>query len=59
LTDESLLPGRESIVVDPPEGAERGSAVLDWKDGKIVGLEVLSASFCLHADLLSKAERIA
>ena len=32
--------------------------VLDWKDGKIVGLEVLDASALLHADLLAQAERI-
>jgi uncharacterized protein YuzE len=31
--------------------------VLDWKDGKIVGLEVLDASALLHPDLLAQAAR--
>jgi hypothetical protein len=31
--------------------------VMDWKDGKIVGLEVLDASSLLHADLLGQAKR--
>jgi hypothetical protein len=30
---------------------------MDWKNGKIVGLEVLDASSPLHADLLAQAER--
>jgi hypothetical protein len=30
---------------------------MDWKDGKIAGLEVLDASALLHADLLAQAER--
>ena len=42
LTGEDLLPGRNSVPCDPPEG-ERAFVVLDWKDGKIVGLEVLDA----------------
>jgi hypothetical protein len=32
--------------------------VLDWKDGRIAGLEVLDASKLLHDDLLSLAEQI-
>jgi hypothetical protein len=31
--------------------------VMDWKDGKITGLEVLDASALLHADLLAQARR--
>jgi hypothetical protein len=31
--------------------------VLDWREGKIVGLEVLDASALLHADLLAEAVR--
>jgi len=31
--------------------------VLDWKDGKIVGLEVLDAAALLHPDLLAQAVR--
>lgn len=30
---------------------------MDWKDGKIVGLEVLGASELLHQDLLTQAVR--
>jgi uncharacterized protein YuzE len=36
LADESLMPGRDSVPCDPPEG-EHAFVVLDWKDGKIVG----------------------
>jgi uncharacterized protein YuzE len=43
LTDEQLPPGRDSVPVDPPEGM-RADIVLDWKDGKMVGLEVLDAA---------------
>jgi uncharacterized protein YuzE len=57
LTDEPLLPGRDSVPCDPPEGMY-AFVVLDWKEGKIVGLEVLDASKLLHADLLAEAERI-
>ena len=54
LTSETLLPGRESIPCDTPDGVN-AMVVLDWKDGKIVGLEVLDASALLHADLLAEA----
>jgi uncharacterized protein YuzE len=56
LTDEQLMPGRESVPIDPPEGMQ-AMVVLDWKDGKIVGLEVLDAAALLHPDLLQLAER--
>jgi uncharacterized protein YuzE len=56
LTDEQLMPGRDSVPVDPPEGMY-AYVVLDWKDGKIAGLEVLDASALLHPDLLAKAVR--
>lgn len=56
LTDEQLSPGRDSVSVDPPEGM-RAFVVLDWKDGKIVGLEVLDAASLLHQDLLADAVR--
>ena len=56
LTGEDLMPGRNSVPCDPPEG-EHAFVVLDWKDGKIVGLEVLDASARLHADLLAEAVR--
>ena len=56
LTEEQLMPGRDSVPVDPPEGVQ-AMVIVDWKDGKIVGLEVLGASALLHADLLAKAIR--
>lgn len=58
LTDANLQPGRDSIPVNPPEGM-RAFVVMDWKDGRIVGLEVLDASSLLHPDLLAQAERLA
>ena len=54
LTNDQLAPGRDSMLLDPPEGVV-AMVVLDWKDGKIVGLEVLDASALLHADLLAQA----
>jgi hypothetical protein len=32
--------------------------VMDWRDGRIVGLEVLDASKLLHRDLLANAEKL-
>jgi hypothetical protein len=32
--------------------------IVDWKDSKILGMEVLDAASLLHADLLAQAERI-
>ena len=29
---------------------------MDWKDGKIVGLEILGAAALLHPDLLAQAK---
>ena len=57
LTDTALMPGRDSVPMDPPDGVH-AMVVLDWKDGKIVGLEILDASALLHEDLLAEAERI-
>ena len=56
FTLETLSRGRDSVLCDPPSG-EPDWIVLDWKDGKIVGLEVLDASSLLHPDLLEGAER--
>lgn len=56
LTDEQLPPGRDSVPADPPEGVQAG-IVLDWKDGKMAGLEVLGAASVLHSDLLARAIR--
>ncbi len=54
LTDQALEPGRDSIPCETPEGAG-AIVVMDWKDGKIVGLEVLDASRVLHQDLIAEA----
>ena len=51
LTSETLRVGRDSVSCEAPEGAG-GVVVLDWPDGKIVGLEVLDGSKRLHRDLL-------
>jgi uncharacterized protein YuzE len=56
LTEEALMPGRDSVPVDPPEGMQ-AFVVLDWKNGKIVGLEVLDAAAPMHPDLLAAALR--
>ncbi len=57
LTDRPEdLPGpASSVAVEAPENPE-GSVVLDFKFGKLVGIEVLSASSTLPDDLLSNAE---
>jgi uncharacterized protein YuzE len=54
LTEDNLTPGRDSIPCEPPAGTN-AIVVVDWKDGKIVGLEVLDASKLLHPDLLAPA----
>jgi uncharacterized protein YuzE len=54
LTDDELEPGRASVPCDLPDGSA-GIVVMDWKDGTIVGLEVLDASKLLRADLLAQA----
>ena len=55
LTGQRLAPGRTSIPADPPEGVQ-AFMVLDWKDDRLVGIEVLDASTRLHPDLLGEAE---
>ncbi|HZB41481.1 MAG TPA: DUF2283 domain-containing protein [Ilumatobacter sp.] len=54
LTDQSLIPGRESIPCDAPDGVD-AMVVVDWKNGRITGIEVLDASHHLHPDLLASA----
>ena len=57
LTDADLDTGRDTVIAQTPEHAN-GTAILDWKDGRLVGIEVLDASRRLHPDLLEQAERI-
>ena len=54
LTGERLSRGRTSISADPPEGVQ-AFIVLDWKDDRLVGIEILDASSRLHPDLLEEA----
>ena len=54
LTEDTLEPGRDSVPCDLPDGIA-GIVAIDWKDGKIVGLEVLDASMLLHDDLIAQA----
>ncbi len=54
LTDEKLMPGRDSIPCETPAGTN-AMVVADWKDGRLVGIEVLDASHHLHPDLLASA----
>jgi uncharacterized protein YuzE len=57
LTGQPLTPGRDSIPCDTPDTQRGAIVVMDWRDGKIVGLEVLEASNLLHADLLAEARQ--
>lgn len=56
LTDDQLEPGRDTITVASPRGVF-GGVNIDWKDGKLVGVEILGALSVLHQDLLDQAER--
>ena len=56
FTDQPLEPGRDSIPCGAPPGIDAW-VVMDWKDGKITGLEILDASTVLHADLLAQARQ--
>ena len=57
LTDEPLVPGRDTVPRATPGGApgREGMINMDFREGKIVGLEVLDASRWLHQDLLDTA----
>ena len=57
LTGEPLTPGRTTIQAGTPPAID-GFIALDWKDGRLVGLEILDASRRLHPDLLEEAEII-
>lgn len=56
LTDAVLPPGRDSIPCDKPDNVENAWVVMDWREGRIAGLEVLDASKLLHPDLLALAD---
>jgi uncharacterized protein YuzE len=52
LTNEELTPGRDSVPCNAPD-VELTSIVLDWKEGCLVGIEVLDARERLPADYCS------
>jgi uncharacterized protein YuzE len=54
FTDAGLAPGRDTLPVATPRGVQ-AVLNLDWKNGKIVGLEILGAAASLHPDLLALA----
>ena len=54
LTDDKLPPGRTSIQAHTPQGVD-AFVVLDWKDGRLVGIEILNAQSTLHQDRLDQA----
>jgi uncharacterized protein YuzE len=57
LTDQALETGRDTIQATNPPGVT-GFIALDWKNGRLVGIEVLDADQTLHTDLLDEAEDI-
>lgn len=52
LTNVELEPGRDTVPLETPVPA---MVNMDWKDGRIVGLEVLGASSLLHPDVIAQA----
>jgi Protein of unknown function (DUF2283) len=57
LTDEAFTPGRTTLGAPAPPGVEAFIA-LNWKDVRLVGIEVLDADVTLSADLLEQAEDV-
>jgi uncharacterized protein YuzE len=57
LTDDVLDTGRDTVIARTPEHGH-GTTILDWKNGRLVGIEILDADQALHQDLLDQAEDI-
>jgi uncharacterized protein YuzE len=57
LTAEDLSPGRDSVPVPIVDQANLPMVVLDFKDGRLVGIEVLGAQKGLPLDLLDASLR--
>ncbi|MDQ6777197.1 MAG: DUF2283 domain-containing protein [Actinomycetota bacterium] len=55
LTDVELEAGRTTIPASLPPGLA-GFVALDWKDDRLVGIEVLDADTRLCPELLEQAE---
>jgi uncharacterized protein YuzE len=57
LTGQPLTPGRTTIQASTPSTpSTEGFVALDWKDDRLVGIEILDASTRLHPDFLEEAE---
>src|SRR4051794_36471650 len=57
LTDKDITDIRQNLECSTPWGAP-GEVIMDGKDGRLVGVEVLEASGLRHGDLPAAAERI-
>ena len=57
LSDTELEPGRTTTAAALPAGVD-GFVALDWKDDRLVGIEVLDADERLRPDLLEQAEDV-
>ncbi len=55
LTSDPLTPGRTTLQAPTPPGTS-GFIALDWKDDRLIGIEIPGASTRLHHDLLAQAE---
>lgn len=58
LTGEELGAGRLTIPTPIHGHADLPQVILDFKDGRLVGVEVLGAKEGLHADCLRFAKRL-
>ena len=56
LTDEALTPAAPPPAPTPP--GVQAFIALDWKDDRLVGIEVLDADVILPADFLEQAEDV-
>ena len=57
LTEAELESGHTTTSAALPPGVD-GFVALDWKDDRLVGIEVLDADTRLRPDLLQQAEDI-
>jgi uncharacterized protein YuzE len=55
LTGDRLTQSRTTLQAPTPPGIS-GFLALDWKDGRLVGIEILDASTRHHRDLFEEAE---
>lgn len=57
LTNQDVTDIRQNLECPTPAGTP-GEVIMDWKDGRLGGVEVLGASDLLDDDLLATAEHI-